>query len=235
MGRYLPDGNIEFLGRLDHQVKLRGVRIELGEIEAVLRQHPVVRHAVVLAREGVLGDKRLIAYVVPQQRQDLDPGQLRAFLGQRLPVYMLPAAFVVLDKLPQTPNGKLDRRALPAPSQSQPRHDTRLVAPRTPIEAALAQMWAHLLGLEQMSIDENFFALGGHSLLAIRAMAHIRDAFQIDLPLRAIFEAPTIAAMAGAIVQQQAVQARPDALADLLAQVEELSEAEVQRSMDEGA
>jgi acyl-coenzyme A synthetase/AMP-(fatty) acid ligase/acyl carrier protein len=229
LGRFRLDGTLEFVGRTDHQVKIRGLRIELGEIETVLGHHPAVRDTVVLAREDALGEKRLIAYVVPQPPGDLDLEQLRTFLVQRLPAYMLPTAFVTLDTLPHTPNGKLDRRALPAPPPHRPHDETALVAPRTPIEMALAQIWAELLGVERVGIDENFFALGGHSLLAIRVMARIRDAFQIDLPLPAIFEAPTIAAMAVAIVQQQAVQARPDVLADLLAQVEELSEAEVQR------
>ena len=229
LARYLPDGNLEFLGRRDHQVKIRGFRLELGEIAAVLAHHPAVRDAVVLAREDVPGDKRLIAYVVPQQTRDLAPDQLRAFLAEQLPAYMIPTTFIALDKLPQTPNGKLDRRALQAPHQSRPLREIALVAPRTPIEAELTQLWANLLGLEQLGIHENFFALGGHSLLAMRVTARMCDVFQIDLPLRTLFEAPTIAALATRIVQHQVTQMAPDVLRDLVAVVEGVSDMEAQQ------
>jgi acyl carrier protein len=196
MGRFRPDGMLEFVGRTDHQVKIRGFRIELGEVESVLSQHPAVRHAVVLAYEDVLGDKRLIAYLVLQQSRQIDPTHSRAFLGERLPADMVPTAVGVLDTLPQTPTGKLDRRALPPPSLSPLLRDTAVVAPRTPIEAELAQMWMDLLGLEQISVHENFFALGGHSLLAIRVMSRVRDTFHIELPPRSLIEVPTVAGLA---------------------------------------
>ncbi|PMB52382.1 non-ribosomal peptide synthetase [Fischerella thermalis CCMEE 5201] len=197
--KYLADGNIEFLGRLDYQIKLRGFRIELGEIEAVIKQHPYVGEAVVIAREDIPGDKRLVAYFVEklqknQQRQlDLD---LREFLEQKLPEYMIPAAFVALEALPLTPNGKLDRRALPAPEVTQLLSESDFIAPSTPIEKILLDIWTEILRIENIGIHHNFFSLGGHSLLATRVVSQIRQVFQIELPLRRIFEKPTIAGLA---------------------------------------
>ncbi|HYP40107.1 MAG TPA: amino acid adenylation domain-containing protein [Chloroflexia bacterium] len=190
LAAYLPDGNIQFLGRLDHQVKLRGFRIELGEIEAVLRQHPAVRDAVLMVREDVAGDKRLVAYVVPAQT--LTPTDLRGYLREHVPEYMVPSAFVLLEKLPLTPNGKLDRRALPAPELD--RGDGReCVAPRSPVEEALVGIWASVLGLERVGVHDNFFELGGHSLLATQALSRVRDVLHVEMPLRRIFEMPTVA------------------------------------------
>jgi natural product biosynthesis luciferase-like monooxygenase protein/amino acid adenylation domain-containing protein/FkbM family methyltransferase len=206
LARWLPDGNLEFLGRVDEQVKLRGFRIELGEIEAVIGQHPAVRTAVVLLREDVPGEKRLVAYVVvhqatagPVARAALpDPrslhSELRSFLRERLPDYMLPAAFVVLDALPKTANGKIDRRALPAPDQRLAAADD--TAARTPIEQILVDLWADLLGIESLGITSNFFEWGGHSLLATQMMARLRSLFGIELSLRELFEAPTIETLA---------------------------------------
>ena len=192
--RYLPDGNLEFLGRLDHQVKLRGYRIELGEIEAALVEHEAVVQAVVTAREDSSGDKRLIAYVVGHQDATVDVGELRAHLKQSLPEYMVPSALVVLEALPLTPNGKLDRKALPAP-EGRPGVG-EYVAPRTLAEQTLASVWCEVLKLERAGIDDNFFELGGHSLLATQVVARVRDAFQIELPLRALFEAPRLKELA---------------------------------------
>ncbi len=168
LARYRPDGNIEFLGRADHQVKIRGFRIELGEIEAALGQHPAVREAVVLAREDAPGEKRLVAYVVAGARA-ADDDDLRRFLKEKLPEYMVPAVFVLLDALPLMPNGKIDRRALPAPDRSRPELDKAFVAPRTPTEELLAEIWAQLLDIERVGVHDNFFDLGGHSLLATQA------------------------------------------------------------------
>jgi amino acid adenylation domain-containing protein/FkbM family methyltransferase len=223
--RYHPDGNLEFLGRIDHQIKLRGFRIELREIEAVLTQHPAVQEAVVVVHEGVPGERRLIAYVIPSQepptksQEPEDSGkdgsrfsapgstELRSFLKQRLPDYMLPAAFVLLDSLPLTPNGKLDRRALPLPDQGRPDLEVAFVGPRTPIEETLAQIWADVLKWERVGIHDDFFELGGQSLLSIQLIARIRAVFQIDLPLRRLYEAPNVAALAQAIVHMLAEQA----------------------------
>jgi amino acid adenylation domain-containing protein len=198
--RYLPDGNIEYLGRLDQQVKIRGFRIELGEIEATLARMPGWRQCAVIAREDVPGDRRLVAYGVPD-----DPsappliGNVRDFLARTLPDYMLPAALVVLDALPVSPNGKVDRRALPAPGGDRPRMQQTAIPPRTATEAALAEIWQEVLTLDQVGIDDNFFELGGHSLLATRVIVRVRDTWSVNLTVRHLFEAPTVAGLAGRI------------------------------------
>ncbi len=216
LARYRSDGAIEFLGRKDHQVKLRGFRIELGEIEAVLRQSPAVHKCVVVAREDAPGVKRLVAYVVPDQEQRTKnkgqkseesnsqfsilnsqfSGELRAFLKQKLPDYMVPTAFVLLDALPRTPNGKLDRAALPVDIEDLANLEGEFAAPRTPTEELLAAIWADVLGREDVGAHDHFFDLGGHSLLATRVISQVRETFQVDLPLRELFEAPTMAALA---------------------------------------
>ena len=193
--RYLPDGNIEFLGRIDHQVKVRGNRIELGEIESVLGQHPNVREVVVTAREDVPGDKRLFAYVVPNQEQTTTPRDLRHFLKEKLPDYMMPSAFVLLEALPRTPNGKVERRALPVPDKARPELEETFVAPRTPVEEVLAGIWAEVLGLDRVGVQDNFFELGGHSLLATQVISRVRDAFSVELSLYSLFEASTITSL----------------------------------------
>lgn len=191
LARYRSDGNLEFLGRIDDQVKLRGFRIELGEIEAVLSQHPAVQEAVVVVRE-VEGNKRLIAYTASSQ--PLLPSDLRTFLKAKLPDYMLPSAFVNLKALPLTPNGKVDRRALPVLIQTESAPID--IAPRTAVETALAEIWMALLGVKHVGVQDNFFELGGHSLLATQLVSKIRVAFQIEVPLRYLFEAPTVAGLA---------------------------------------
>ena len=194
--RYRGDGELVFLGRIDHQVKIRGYRIELGEIESVLAQHPGVREAVALAREDSPGDKRLVAYFVAAEVAGPGPdgAELRRFLGERLPEYMVPAAFVTLEALPLTTNGKIDRKALPAPDAHRCLAG-EIVGPRNPIEEVLAGIWADLLGVEGVSVHSDFFELGGHSLLATQVGARIAVAFEVELPLQALFEAPTIAAL----------------------------------------
>jgi len=193
--RYLPDGNIEFLGRIDHQVKIRGNRIELGEIEAVLGQHPNVRDVVVVAREDVPGDKRLFSYVVPNQEQVSTPKEFRRFLKEKLPDFMMPSVFVLLDKLPRTPNGKVNRRSLPVPDKARPELEEALVAPRTPVEEVLVGIWSEVLGLDRVGVQDNFFELGGHSLLATQVISRLRDAFSVELYLYSLFEAPTITSL----------------------------------------
>jgi len=195
LARYLTDGNIEFLGRIDHQVKVRGNRIELGEIELILGQHPNVREVVVTAREDVPGDKRLFAYIVPNQEQATTPRDLRRFLKEKLPDYMMPSAFVLLEALPRTPNGKVDRRALPLPDKARPELEETFVAPRTPIEEVLVGIWAEVLALDKVGVQDNFFELGGHSLMATQVISRVRDAFSVELSLYSLFEAPTISSL----------------------------------------
>ena len=193
LARFLPDGNLEFLGRRDGQVKLRGHRIELGEIEATLRLHPAVRDAVVLVREDVPGDQRLAAYVVPHPGRVVDTGDVRAFLQQRLPGYMVPAAFLALESLPLTPNGKVDRKALAAP----PSESTgSVLAPRNGTEELVASIWAAVLRTDRFGIRDQFFDLGGHSLLATQVVSRVREAFGVELPISALFEDPTVAGLA---------------------------------------
>ncbi|AFZ11271.1 amino acid adenylation domain protein [Crinalium epipsammum PCC 9333] len=202
LARYLPDSNIEFLGRADNQVKVRGYRIELEEIAAVLSQYPDVSQAIVIQREDIPGDQRLVAYIVTNVETlyttslQNSTSSLRDFLKAKLPDYMIPSAFVVLKSLPLTANGKIDRQALPAPAPSEKQ---AFVSPRTPIEEVLARIWAELLGLQRVSVEDNFFELGGHSLLMTQLVVRVRDTFEIDLPLSVVFETPTIAGLAASI------------------------------------
>ncbi|WP_442936423.1 non-ribosomal peptide synthase/polyketide synthase [Nostoc sp.] len=199
LARYLPDGNIEYLGRIDNQIKIRGFRIEIGEIEAILSQHLGVRENVVVAREDIPGEKRLVVYFVPQLEQTPTTDDLRIFLKEKLPQYMVPSAFVRLEFLPLTPNGKVDRKALPIPDSHNTQLAVSFVAPRTPVEKVLADIWANVLHLEQVGVLDNFFELGGHSLSTIRVMSQVNETFQINLPLRHLFAAPTIAELAQTI------------------------------------
>jgi amino acid adenylation domain-containing protein len=219
--RYRPDGDIEYLGRLDHQIKIRGFRIELGEIETILAQHPSIQYAVVLVHQDpALEDQRLVAYLVPRQDSSVpNSGQLRGYLKERLPEYMVPSAFMVLDALPLTANGKLDRGALPAPDWSRDVLENVYVTPRTPVEEVLSVIWSQVLGVERVGANDSFFELGGHSLLATQVISRTRDIFQMDLPLRTIFEAPTVAAMAAAIVSQEAKPGQADMTARLLQEI----------------
>ncbi|TCP59425.1 amino acid adenylation domain-containing protein [Tumebacillus sp. BK434] len=198
-GRYRPDGVIEFMGRVDNQVKIRGFRIELGEIEVTLTRHPLVQEAVVLVREDVPGDRRLVAYVVPVGCKEPDVQELRALCKSKLPDYMVPSAFLLLPSLPVTSNGKLDRKALPVPDRSLFETAAEHIAPTTPLEMALAELWSEVLGLERVSVRANFFELGGHSLLATQLITRAGAQFEIDLPLRTLFEAPTIEELARCI------------------------------------
>jgi amino acid adenylation domain-containing protein len=202
--RYRADGTIEFLGRIDNQVKLRGFRIELGEIESVLNQHPSVQVSVVVVREDEPGNQRLIAYIVPQPAQTLVIAEICQFLAEKVPNYMLPSAFVNLDKFPLTPNGKIDRRALPAPETTRTNLEAVYVAPRNTIEEAIAQIWQQVLGVEQIGINDNFFELGGHSLLATQVISRLRKTLGVDLPLRGLFTSPTVAELATNIPQTTA-------------------------------
>jgi amino acid adenylation domain-containing protein len=197
--RYLPDGNIEYLGRIDNQVKIRGFRIELGEIEAMLAQHPDVREAVVVVREDIPGHKSLVSYLVLHQNPAPTVNQLRHFLKQKLPNYMVPSTFVMLEALPLTPNGKVDHKSLPAPDLNSLLQKSDFVAPGTPTEELVASIWAKVLGVEQVGINDNFFELGGHSLLATQLLSQVSDTCGVELPLSKLFEAPTVASISNYI------------------------------------
>ena len=201
LARYLLDGTIEFLGRIDTQVKLRGFRIELGEIEATLRQHPQVLHAIVMIHQEARRHKRLVAYVVGKGGAAPNINDLRTYLKERLPAYMAPSDWVTLDELPRTPSGKINRAALPAPDGEHAFERATFSAPQTLIEELLAVIWQQVLNLESVSRDDNFFWLGGHSLLATRITSRIRDTFHVELPVRALFESPTIAELAARVEQ----------------------------------
>ncbi|MDY7225116.1 non-ribosomal peptide synthetase [Hyalangium rubrum] len=193
--RYLPNGAIEYLGRVDHQVKIRGVRIETGEIESVLATHPRVHECVVMARTDTPGEKQLVGYVSPRGEGVPDERELRRFLKDRLPPQMVPAAIVILEALPLLPNGKVNRRALPAPTGERSRL-VGSVAPRTPVEQKLAAIWAQVLRLESVGVEDNFFELGGHSLMATQVISRAREALGVELPVRSLFESPTVAGLA---------------------------------------
>nr|QEO74619.1 AMP-dependent synthetase and ligase [uncultured bacterium] len=227
----LPDGQLEYLGRVDHQVKIRGFRIETGEVEAALAGHGAVRECVVVAGEDAAGDKRLVAYVVVAGAAPA-AGELREFLHTKLPEHMIPALFVELEALPLTAHGKVDRRALPAPDQSRPHLSKEFVAPRTPVERELARIWRELLGVEEVGVTDDFFELGGHSLLLTQLASWVRKSFQVEVPLRALFDTPTIAEMTKAILARQARQQPKDDLARMLGQVKQLSPSEVRAMLE---
>jgi amino acid adenylation domain-containing protein len=231
LARYLPDGNIEVLGRKDHQIKLRGFRIELGEIEAVLTGHSEVLQSVVLLREDTPGDKRLVAYVTTRGIAAATANLLRAYLKEKLPEYMVPSAFVFLDDMPLTANGKLDRKALPAPDQSYREFEDGFVAPGNPLEELIAGIWAEVLKLEKVGIRDNFFDLGGHSLKATQVMSRVREAARLDMPLRALFEGPTVAELASRVGQAISEAAELQELAQTLAEVEALSQQDLERRL----
>ena len=203
--RYLPDGNLEFLGRMDLQVKIRGFRIEPGEVESVLGRHPLIRDCSVMAREDVPGAKQLVAYFVPHHRPGPSVPELRRFLSEKLPEYMTPGAFVEMETLPLTPNGKVDRRALPVPEKGRPDLERKYVGPKDAVETDLVQIWETVLGIQPIGVEDRFFDLGGHSLLAVRLLALVEKKFERKLPLAVVFQAPTVSQMAGCLRNEKAV------------------------------
>lgn len=204
--RCLPDGNLEFLGRTDHQVKIRGYRIEPGEIEMTLERNPAVQQAVVVMQEDGRGGQRLVAYVVPRHETDPSARDLRSFASEWLPNYMVPSAFVLLEKLPLTSNAKVDRKALPAPDWSRRESEVSYVPPGSPVEVSLVAIWEDILQKEQVGILDSFFELGGDSLPATRMMSRIRETYHVEVSLRLFFEAPFVQALATAIVDSLAAQ-----------------------------
>jgi amino acid adenylation domain-containing protein len=231
--RFLPDRSIEFLGRADHQIKLRGFRVELGEVETALGQHPGVREAVVMARQDGPGTINLVAYVVPNRQPVPAVQELRRSLRERLPDHMVPAAFVFLQALPLTANGKVDRQALPAPGQTAGQPPGLFVPPRTAVEEVLAGIWTELLGREQVSVHDNFFELGGHSLLGIQVLSRVRQAFRVELPPRDLFEAPTVAGLAAALVEHEAQPGQVAAIARLRQDMARRSAEDIQALLQE--
>jgi amino acid adenylation domain-containing protein len=231
LARHLPGGDIEFLGRRDQQVKVRGFRVELGEVEAVLGSHHAVREAVVTAYGREADDRRLAAYVVPRQDPAPSADGLQSYLREHLPEYMIPTSFAMLEELPLTPNGKIDRNALPAPDEGRAESGVPFVAPRTPVEEALAGLWSQVLGRAGVGVDDNFFRLGGHSLLGTVLMSRVRDTFQIEMPLLTLFMAPTVATLARVVNERLVEQLDADEALGMLEELDELSEEEIRAGL----
>lgn len=224
LGRMLPDGCLLHLGRKDFFVKIRGYRIDIDEIEAALRECPSIKEAVVVARNNNSGDERLVAYLVPTVQPGPKVGELRRFLNEKLPDYMIPHDFVTLEAIPLTDTRKVDRKALPDPGTSRPELTTPYVAPRTPIEKELAKIWAEGLSTDEVGIHDDFFDLGGHSLSATRIIARVIATFKLQLPVRALFDSPTVAAMSVVISSKEGQKADEEDLKRLLSEIESLSE-----------
>ena len=230
VARYLPNRDLEYLGRADQQVQIRGFRVELGEIEVVLAGYPGVNMAVVMAREDRPGDKRLVAYMVPKVGETLSVRNLRSFLKEKLPYYMVPATFVVLESLPLTPNGKVDRQELSKHDFKRSARENELVAPKTATEKFIVGIWRKLLGVNEIGIYDNFFDLGGHSLLATRVISHVRDTFQVELPVHCFFDAPTVAGLTEVLENYETVPGRISAIAQILEKIDAM-DAEEMREM----
>jgi amino acid adenylation domain-containing protein len=224
--RYREDGNIEFLKRMDQQVKVRGFRVELGEIESTLNQYRAVMESIVVDRKDSSGDIRLIAYFVPEDGVEPTSLELLTFLQEKLPSYMLPSAFMAIKEIPLTPNGKVDRRALPAPEQIEV-STAGFIAPRTEMEQLVAEIWCEILGITQVGADSNFFDLGGHSLLATRVMNRIRERCGVELPLRVLFEFPTVVSLAAKLDDARPKETELSRILDILVNMENISEEEV--------
>lgn len=226
--RFRVDGTLEFLGRLDDQVKLRGFRIELGEIKSLLCLHPTVKDAVVMVREDVAGDQRLVVYLVVQPDSSLSVDDLRSFLQEKLPDYMIPSAFVPLQTFPLTANGKVDRKALPAPDKINTDIEKSFVAPRNSLEEQIADIWSQVLRLEKVGIHNNFFTLGGHSLLVTQLISRMRDALGVELLIQDVFANPTVAELSVIVTQKLTEQVDDESLARSLAELEDLSDEDIQ-------
>ncbi|MTJ48117.1 non-ribosomal peptide synthetase [Dolichospermum sp. UHCC 0259] len=226
--RFRIDGNLEFLGRLDDQVKLRGFRIELGEIESLLSSHPTVQDVVVMVREDVAGDQRLVAYLVVKPESSLSISNLRSFLQEKLPEYMIPTAFIPLETLPLTSNGKVNKKILPAPDQLNAEVKESFIAPRNSLEEQLANIWAEVLKIEKVGIYNNFFSLGGHSLLVTQLISKMRDDIGVELVIQDVFNYPNVANLAVIVTEKLAQDIDEDILARSLAELEELSNADIQ-------
>jgi acyl-coenzyme A synthetase/AMP-(fatty) acid ligase len=232
LGRYLPDGTIEFLGRSDYQVKIRGFRIELGEIESKLIQHPAVSEAVVLAGNFGTDEKRLVGYVTGDRKKVPGTAEIRSFLKEKLPEYMVPSAFMAIRDFPLTPNGKIDRSALPDPGSTRPKIKATFVPPGTTTEKMLADFFAQLLGIDPVGTHDNFFDLGGHSLLATRVISRVNDALNVQVPLRTFYESPTVASLALTVLQSKIKKENGRAVDRLLDELEKLSDEEAEALLE---
>jgi len=233
LGLMLPDGCLMHKGRKDFRVKIRGYGVDIAEVEKFLREHALIKDTVVVARRNEVQEARLIAYFTSLTQQVPTTSELREFLVKKLPDYMIPSAFVKLDTLPLTMNGKVDRKALPEPKTNRPALSMSYVAPRTILEETLSQIWAEILSLDHVGIHDNFFDLGGHSLAATRVISRVIQTFQLELPLKALFDSPTVAEMAMIIALNETKIAEPEALASMLNEVEAMSEDETQRLLAE--
>jgi aryl carrier-like protein len=230
LGRVLADGNFELIGRIDHQVKIRGQRVELGEIEAVLKKHAAVVEAAAIVKESGPDDQRLVIYFVAAEGQPVSLTDLRLYLFDSLPEHMVPSVLMPLEAMPLTRTGKIDRNMLPEPDDSRPQLEQEYVAPRDSIEETLAAIWIAILRLQRVGVHDNFFQLGGHSLLATQVISRVREVFQMDVPLRRLFETPTIAGFKQAIEQHSEQAALDDD--HLMAMVEQMSENEVEAMLE---
>ena len=233
LGTMLPDGCLVYKGRKDLRVKVRGYGVEMSEIERALLNHPRIGEAIVVARQNNMGESRLVAYFTAIDQRELNTGDLRAFLREKLPDYMIPAAFVKVGGMPLGPGGKVDRTALAAPDNSRPQVAATYIAPQTAIEVQLAKIWSELLEIDRIGINDNFFDLGGHSLTASRVVSRVIETFRLDLPIKLLFDSPTVAEMASVIAATQAKLATDDELQRMLGTVEAMSDEEAQRRMDE--
>jgi acyl-coenzyme A synthetase/AMP-(fatty) acid ligase/acyl carrier protein len=226
VARFRADGEMEFVSRSDDQVKIRGIRIELGEVRSILSQHPDVRQSAVVAVGDHSGGKRLVAYVAPRAAGTVAAADLRSFLKQKLPDYMIPATFVIMDALPLTASGKINRQGLPAADYAA---EESFVAPRSPVEEGLAAIWAEVLGLERIGVRDDFFELGGHSLAVSQIISRIDERFNLQLPLKSLFDAPTVEEMAVLVAEFQAKKAGAANLESMLAELESLSDEEAEK------
>ena len=229
IGQLSADGLLTHLGRKDDRVKIRNFRVDIGEVEATLAEHPEVKLASVIAKEEFSGDTRLIAYFVPRNKPGPAFGELREYLGVRLPSYMVPSVCVALDDLPLTGTGKVNRRALPDPGKSRPNLATPLVAPTTEVEGKLAAIWENVLSLDRVGVNDNFFDLGGHSLAATRVVSQVIKQFQLELPLLSLFQSPTVAEMAAVIIEHRGKLLGEEELERLLGELELMSDEEAQQ------
>jgi acyl carrier protein len=233
VARYREDGKIDFLGRKDNQVKIRGYRVELGEIESELSQHPGVKEVVVAVWDRAGAGKRLVAYLVVEKDKEVSISELRSYLSERVPAYMLPSSYVMLEEMPLTGNGKVDRGKLPEPEPLRPALEQKYEAPETATHQVIAGIWEEVLGIERVGIKDNFFELGGHSLLATQVISRVRDAFQVEIALRNLFESPTVEGLIEKMIQHEPQSGSLEEIARIWQEVERLSEDETKEILNQ--